>query len=248
SDPNPLDPNRDLLWVKNWVRTDESVSFTQQQIEQQHEVQKQNTIRQYELLSGILQNPEATPNITASLFSNNDNTSSVFQAPDAIHFLAGMENVKLHFMEISFKVDPDFSNVADEFSHAIQTLYEFTRKGKFPINYYIVIRIIKSTEALLSTTFNHDPKTLYCQINFAAVIGTPSWEEFTQLLAQRYFDKYKAKPHWAKEWEFIPNVKSYLSEVLSDQINQFEKVRVKYDPGKIFFDNKSLQDIFSRAL
>ncbi|CAG8749725.1 6672_t:CDS:2, partial [Ambispora leptoticha] len=94
--------------------------------------------------------------------------------------------------------------------------------------------IIKSTDALLSTTFNHDQKTLYCQINFATIIGTPSWKEFTQLLAQK--------------WEFIPNVKSYLSEVLSDQIKQFEKVRVKYDPDKIFFDNKSLQDIFSRAL
>ncbi|CAG8772427.1 20701_t:CDS:2 [Cetraspora pellucida] len=248
NDPNPLDPNRDLLWVKNWVRTDESVSFTQQQIEQLHETQNQNAINQYELLSSLLQNPEATPNITASLFSGNGNTSSVFQAPDAIHFFIAEYKIKLYFMEIGFKIDPDFSNVVTEFSHAIQTLYEFARKGKFPINYVIAIRIVKSTEALLSTTFNNDPKTLYCYINFATVIGTPYWEEFTQLLAQRYFDKYKAKPHWAKKWEFIPNVKTYLSEVLSDQIKKFEKVRAKYDPSKIFFDNKSLQDIFSHAL
>ncbi|CAG8815997.1 24132_t:CDS:1, partial [Gigaspora margarita] len=55
-------------------------------------------------------------------------------------------------------------------------------------------------------------------------------------------------PHWAKEWEFIPNVDSYLANAFSDQIKQFEQIRAKYDPDKIFFDNKSLQDIFNIAL
>ncbi|CAG8731712.1 13409_t:CDS:2, partial [Racocetra persica] len=127
-------------------------------------------------------------------------------------------------------------------------LYEFARKGIYPLNFGLAIRIIKSSEALLSNVFNNDPKTLYCQMDFVSVLDTPGWEEYAQLIAHRYFDKYKAKPHWGKEWEFIPNVKSYLSDVLSVQIKQFEKVRAKYDPDKIFFDNKSLQDIFSYAL
>ncbi|CAG8449781.1 6427_t:CDS:2 [Dentiscutata erythropus] len=93
-----------------------------------------------------------------------------------------------------------------------------------------------------------DPDFFNVVIEFSHIVqttvtGTQSWEEFAQLMAQRYFDKYRAKPHWAKRWEFIPNLKSYLSDVLSDQIKQFEKVRAKYDPDKIFFDNKSLQDI-----
>ncbi|CAG8797054.1 30824_t:CDS:2, partial [Racocetra persica] len=174
----------------------------------------------------LLQNPEATPNISAtiwnSIVSNNDD-SSVLKAPDAIHNVAGEETIPQRLMGIAFKVDPDFSNVVAEFSHVIQTLYKFARKGKFPLNRYIVIRVVKSSDALLSNTFDHDPKTLYCYFDFASVIGTPGWEEFTQFMAQRFFDKYKAK-------EYIPNVNSYLSGILSAQIKQFEKVRAKYDP------------------
>ncbi|CAG8551947.1 12142_t:CDS:2, partial [Cetraspora pellucida] len=250
SDPNPLDPNRDRIAIKNWVRTDEPVSFTQQQLEQSHETQKQGVIQQYELITSHLQNPETTPNVTATIWNSviiNGNTSSVFQAPDAIHYVASEESAKFDFVEISFKVDPDFSNVASEFSHVIKTLYEFAKKGKFPLNYIADLRIIKSTEALLSTTFNNDPNALYCQMDFVSVTGTPNLEEFIQVIAQRLFEKYTAKPHWGKRWEFIPNVKAYLSNVLSDQIKQFEKVRAKYDPGKMFFDNESLQDIFSHT-
>ncbi|KAF0561202.1 FAD-binding domain-containing protein [Gigaspora margarita] len=221
SDPNPLDSNRDRVGIKNWIRTDEPVNFTQQQLEQLHETQKHDVFQQYKLISSNLQNPDAIPNITATLFGSFGNASTVFQAPDAIHFVASEESAKFDFVEIGFKVDPDFSNVAAEFSYVIQTIYEFARK---------------------------DPEILYCLMDFVSISGTPYYEEFTQLLAQRYFDKYKAKPHWGKKWEFIPKVESYLSDVLSNQIKQFEKVRAKYDPYKIFFDNKSLQDIFSRTL
>ncbi|CAG8681220.1 26709_t:CDS:2, partial [Dentiscutata erythropus] len=236
SDPIPLDPNRDLVWVKSWVRTDDLVSFTPQQLEQLHESQRQGEIQQYQLISSILlQNPEATPNITATMWDgliSSGNTSFVFQAPDAFHYVASEESVKIDLFEIGFKVDPDFSNVVAEFSN----LYEFAAQGKFPVNYIAEFRIIKSSKALLSTAFDLDPEALYCQIDIVTA------------LAQRLFDKYKAKPHWAKKWEFIPNVDSYLSDVLSDQIKQFEEVRAKHDPDKIFFDNKSLQNIFSRTL
>ncbi|CAG8573697.1 17617_t:CDS:2, partial [Racocetra persica] len=241
----------DLIWVKNWVRTDESVSFTEQQIKQLRETQIQDYIKQYELLSSLLQNPEATPNITATIWksvTSNGNTSSVLQAPDAIHYAFGEEYLKSEVIEIGFKVDPDFSNIVAELYHLIQKIYEFARKGKFPINRSVVFRFIKSSEALLSNTFNHDPKTLYCYLNFGSVFGTPGWNEFILFITQRFFDKYKAKLHWGKQWENAANVESYYSDLLSDQIKQFEKVREKYDPDKIFFDNKSLEDIFSRVL
>ncbi|KAF0411265.1 FAD-binding domain-containing protein [Gigaspora margarita] len=251
SDPNSLDPNRDQIWIKYWVRTDEPVSFTQQQLEQSRKSQRQGAIQQYELRRSLIQNSEATPNISAKLWNDltsKGNTSFVYQAPDAIHYVVSEEGVKFNVMEVAFKVSPDFSNVITEYFFIMELLYDFARKGKFPINMPVEFRFIKSSEALLSITFNKDPEELYCFVNVMTVPGTPNWEEFTQLIAQRLFDKYKAKPHWAKDWEFIPNVRSYLSEVLSDQIKQFEKVRAKYDPDKMFFDNNSLQDIFSKSL
>ncbi|KAF0511652.1 FAD-binding domain-containing protein [Gigaspora margarita] len=251
SDPNPFDTNKDLVWVKNWVRTDKPVSITQKQLEQLRKTQRQGMILQYQLLSSLLKNPEETPNITSSIwedFISSGNKSLVLEAPDAFHYVPAEESVKLDLMEFGFKVDPDFSNVVTEFLFAIKTMYKFAKQGKFPLNYIIDLRIIKSTKALLSTTFDNDSEALYCQLDFETAYRTPSWEEFGKFMAKRYFDKYKAKPHWAKEWEFIPNVTSYLSNVLSDQIKQFEQIRAKYDPDKIFFDNKSLQEIFSKAL
>ncbi|CAG8812300.1 40617_t:CDS:2, partial [Gigaspora margarita] len=247
SDPNPFDTNKDLVWVKNWVRTDKPVSITQKQLEQLRKTQRQGMILQYQLLSSLLKNPEETPNITSSIwedFISSGNKSLVLEAPDAFHYVPAEESVKLDLMEFGFKVDPDFSNVVTEFLFAIKTMYKFAKQGKFPLNYIIDLRIIKSTKALLSTTFDNDSEALYCQLDFETAYRTPSWEEFGKFMAKRYFDKYKAKPHWAKEWEFIPNVTSYLSNVLSDQIKQFEQIRAKYDPDKIFFDNKSLQEIF----
>ncbi|CAG8545567.1 22729_t:CDS:2 [Gigaspora margarita] len=248
SDSNLRDFNKDRIVVKNWIRTNEPVSFTQQQLEQLHEVERQKIIKEYTLISSNLQNPEAVSNIAATVLSENVDTSFVYQAPDAIHYCVHEGSAKYDLMEIGFKVNTDFSNVAAEFTHAIQTLYEFAKKGKFPLNHLIDFRIIKSSKALLSPTFNNDPETLYCQVDFMAVTGTPGYEEYTALLAQRYFDKYKAKPYWGKRWEFIPNVTYYLSDVLSDEINQFEKVREKYDSDKIFFDNESLQNIFNGVL
>ncbi|RIB23145.1 hypothetical protein C2G38_2139898 [Gigaspora rosea] len=248
-DPNLHDFNKDRIVVKNWIRTNDTATYTKQQLKKIHETQQQKSIKLYEQIYYNFSNTVATSNVAAKILSSNKNTSVVYQTPDAIHHFVYEENVsKYDLVAFGFKVDPDFSNVAVEFSYAIKALYEFAKKGKFPVNYIAEIRFLKSNEAFLSPTFNHDPKALYCLLDFITVTGTPDYEEFCSFLSQRLFDKYKAKMHWGKRYEFIPNVTSYLSEVLSDEIKQFEKVRAKYDPDKIFFDNKSLEDIFNRAL
>ncbi|CAG8561137.1 14783_t:CDS:1, partial [Racocetra persica] len=118
SDPNPLDPNRDLLWVKNWVRkTGEPMSFTPQQIKQLREVKSQGLNHQHQVISSIIQTPETTPNASASIWNaliSVGNTSFVFQVLDAFHYIASEETIKLELIESRFKIDPDY-NVADAF-------------------------------------------------------------------------------------------------------------------------------------
>ncbi|CAG8769820.1 14023_t:CDS:2, partial [Dentiscutata erythropus] len=191
--------------------------------------------------------------ITGTLSNVNNggvgNISMVVQAPDSFHYIASEEAIKVTLWEVGFKIDPDFSNVVTEISFIMQKLYELEKKGKYPINYVADFRIIKSTEALFATTFDNDKNALYLQMDIEAIFGSTDWEKFIQSLGPRYFNKkYNAKPHWAKEWETTPGIIPYLSDVLSAQIKQFEIVRSKYDPDKMFFDNKSLQEIFSGAL
>ncbi|KAF0561196.1 FAD-binding domain-containing protein [Gigaspora margarita] len=118
SDPNPLDSNRDRVGIKNWIRTDEPVNFTQQQLEQLHEVQKHDVFQQYKLIS----------------------TSE--------------ESAKFDFVEIGFKVDPDFSNVAAEFSYVIQTesllIPHWGKKWEF----------IPKVESYLSDVLSNQIKTI----------------------------------------------------------------------------------------
>jgi len=58
---------------------------------------------------------------------------------------------------------------------------------------------------------------------------------------------YEFRPHWAKSWEDIPNIKTYLNDKLKSKIQRFEVVRKKYDPTDMFFDNASLHQVFYGA-
>jgi hypothetical protein len=55
---------------------------------------------------------------------------------------------------------------------------------------------------------------------------------------------YHNRPHWAKSWEYVPNITEYLHEQLGERIKKFEAVRAKYDPNNLFFDNESLKRVF----
>ncbi|CAG8839002.1 11431_t:CDS:2, partial [Racocetra persica] len=161
-----------LLLVKNWVRTNDSVSSTP---ELSAQLRVNRTIGINQLIGGSV------------------NTSRVLQAPDAFHYTPSVESIKVKLWEIGFKVDPDFSNAVNEISFIIKTLYNFAGKGKVPVNYLADFRFIKSSEALFATTLDHDSNALYCQMDIVAFFDTPDWEELIQLLGQRYFNnKYNA--------------------------------------------------------
>lgn len=55
---------------------------------------------------------------------------------------------------------------------------------------------------------------------------------------------YCTRPHWAKSWEDIPNIKDYLHGLLKERTERFEKVRKNYDPNGMFFDNDSIRYVF----
>ncbi|CAG8851429.1 32445_t:CDS:1, partial [Racocetra persica] len=108
SDPNPLDPNRDVFQVYRWVRTDNPVNFTQQQIKQLHEARVQDDLQLTELIESVLKNPpEETPNITSTMWKTSNailnTTSFVFQVPDSIHFIVNALSTKSSFMALAFK-------------------------------------------------------------------------------------------------------------------------------------------------
>ncbi|RHZ74569.1 hypothetical protein Glove_221g81 [Diversispora epigaea] len=248
----PLDPTKDKMWVKQWVRSDENPTFSPEELAALRVYQNQSSLQanpQYQLL---LNNPEYTPAISSAIWRQGPGlspTSFVLQAPDAIHFLSpASKNIPVSFLGFGFKVDPDFKNFVKELQAIINAIYAAAAQNSFPLNSISDARLIRSSHALLAPNFDPDPNAIYCFIDLVSYHFTPGFQTFASSFGQKWIQNYNAKPHWAKEWEYVPNVKSYLSKAYKKQIKTFEKIREKYDPNKLFFDNESLQEIFNGAL
>ncbi|KAG9299367.1 hypothetical protein G9A89_014015 [Geosiphon pyriformis] len=244
---NELDDSTDKLWIKQWVRTEEPVTKSELKLEKQQIVENLGTKFGDHLYDFIVKHPEATPHISHLLWKAapiSRPSDVVLQAPDAIHYQAGIENIQIKDLEFSIKVDQDFKNIALEFRHIVTRIYELAREGKFPCNLTAEMRIVKSSSSLLSPGYDKDPNALYAHMEVLSVKDTIGYDEFSSELSKRWMEKYRARPHWGKLYEYVPGIKPYLREQLAERVQIFEKVRAKYDPEKRFFDNKTLEEIF----
>ncbi|RHZ87036.1 hypothetical protein Glove_41g135 [Diversispora epigaea] len=248
----PLDPTKDQMWVKQWVRTDEKPTLTPEEFAALRVSQNTSSFQTNYQYQEMANNPQSTPVVRSAIWREGPGsspTSFVLQAPDAIHFLSSTtQNIPLNIFAFAFKVDPDFNNVVREFQAIINATYTAAAQNSFPFNSFSEVRIIRSSHTLLAPNFDPDPNAIYCFIELTSYHFTTGFQTFASQFGQKWIQNYKAKPHWAKEWEYVPNIKSYLSKAYKKQIKPFEKVREKYDPDKLFFDNESLQEIFDGAL
>ncbi|CAG8603257.1 7387_t:CDS:2, partial [Diversispora eburnea] len=248
----PLDPTRDKMWLIQWLETDEKPTLSPEELAAIRVLQNEFSWTTNYAYQTMLKNPETTPAICSALWNAGPLLSPysvVLQAPDAIHYLSSLtNNSKSNILAFGFKVDPDFNNFVKEFQAIINATYAEAAQNSFPLNMAAEARIIRSSHALLAPNFDPDPNAIYCFIDMTSYVSTPGFQTFASSFGQRWIQNYDAKPHWAKEWEYVPDIKSYLSKAYKRQINTFEKIREKYDPNKLFFDNESLQEIFDGAL
>ncbi|CAG8572624.1 1213_t:CDS:2 [Paraglomus occultum] len=242
------DPSKDKLWVKTWKLTNDNVTYGALETTLYHQAQSISMVIASAVYQQLLTHPDRTPFITylggkLRLAERNN----VWLAPDAIHYQAGIDSVLSLDTEFAIKIDNDFTNVITELHYIIDRIDYYQKQGKFPINLVAEFRILKSSKALLSTAYDDDPDAYYLFIEVLSITKTPGYYEFANELGTRWMKLYNARPHWAKYWENIPNIKSYLHEKLQSKIQRFEAVRRKYDPTNVFFDNASLRRVFYGA-
>ncbi|CAG8492382.1 5969_t:CDS:2 [Ambispora leptoticha] len=239
-----LDTSNDVLWVKQWVRTNDTPTFTQQDLEKQRQLEESSSKFAKSIYDLMLLSPEFTPALTGFLWNlSRYPSNAVYQAPDAIHYQAGIDNIPVDDLEFSYKLEKNYTTVADEFNYLFQRSVDYAKQGKFPMT-IAEIRIIKSSPLWLATVHDEDPDAVYGAIEILGINNNPSWNEFANEVGKRWMDKYQARPHWAKNWEPVPGIKPYLHNLLGDRILKFENVRKKYDPNNTFFDNDSLKQVF----
>jgi hypothetical protein len=59
----------------------------------------------------------------------------------------------------------------------------------------------------------------------------------------------EARPHWAKEWEFIPGIEAFLGHAYGDQLTKFLAVRdaLGVDPQRMFSNDLLDRVVFANA-
>ncbi|KAF8936094.1 hypothetical protein EDD21DRAFT_365292 [Dissophora ornata] len=230
----------DHIWVKQWQRTKElpvSVSHaceTFHKLAQGYETQFGDHL--YEFMAA---HPSSAPFVNCLLFKaiGGKDSEVVLNAPDAIHYQAGIDNLPCLDMEMAFKVNEDFSNVVVAWNYVIEQLYEYANRGEFPLNLTLEMRFVKSSSLLMSSAYDKDPEAIYCMMEILSVNHTKGFDEFSAKIAKFWMEKFHGKPHWAKMWEQIPGIVPYLRQQAGDQYDRFEVVRKKYDPTGMFMNS-----------
>ncbi|KAF9359339.1 hypothetical protein BGX34_008435, partial [Mortierella sp. NVP85] len=175
----------DRMWVKSWRRTtDLPLTETPKQTKIKKRFQRMTMVIVNKLYRIMASNPHHTQSMKWVMFSMVINrVNKVLYAPDAIHFLDGVDNVHSTDMEMAFKVDENYENVVKAWSFVIEEMYGHASRGEFPLNIAIEMRFIKSSQMMMSYAYDDDPEAVYCMIEVLSATGTKGFEEFSAKVA-----------------------------------------------------------------
>ncbi|KAF9311951.1 hypothetical protein BGZ91_006675 [Linnemannia elongata] len=233
-----LDAANDRIWIKQWRRTTDPISVSPEyeafkKLTQGYETQFGDHLYEF-----MVANPKSSPFVNWLLFCavGGKDADVVLEAPDAIHYQAGIDNLPCVDLEMAFKVNEDFSNVVVAWNYVIDQLFEYANRGEFPFNLTLEMRFVKSSTMLMSAAYDTDPEAIYCMIEVLSVNNTPGFNEFSSKMAKFWMDNFQARPHWAKMWEHVPGIVPYLRKQGSERYDRFDAIRKKYDPKGMFMN------------
>ncbi|KAF9136624.1 hypothetical protein BGX30_011029 [Mortierella sp. GBA39] len=217
-----LEAANDRIWIKQWRRTTEPISISPECEAFNQIIQGYQTEFGDHLYDFMAANPKSTPFVNWLLFSavGGKDSDEVLEAPDAIHYQAGIDNLPCVDLEMAFKVNEDFSNVVVAWNYVIDQLYEYANRSEFPFNLTLEMRFVKASTMLMSAAYDTDPEAIYCTVEVLSVNNTPGFDE----------------PHWAKMWEHVPGIVPYLRKQGSERYDRFDAIRKKYDPKGMFMN------------
>ncbi|KAG0281331.1 hypothetical protein BGZ95_004968 [Linnemannia exigua] len=234
-----LEAANDRIWLKQWRRTT-TLPLSTSPVEEAFKKWTQGYQTQFgeHLYEYMAANPSCTPFVNWLTFSalGGKDTEEVLEAPDAIHYQAGIDNLPCVDLEMAFKVNEDFSNVVVAWNYVINQLYEHANRGEYPFNLTMEMRFVKSSTMLMSAAYDTDSEAIYCMIEVLSVNNTPGFDKFSSKVAKFWMDSFQARPHWAKMWEHVPGIVPYLRKNNSEQYDRFEAIRKKYDPKGMFLN------------
>jgi hypothetical protein len=161
---------------------------------------------------------------------------------EAIHYRRAIEYTTMGCVEVAFKVDAYFENVKWAIKQVFTRVRTYARRGEYPMNVVMNVRFINNSNCWLSPAFGEGHT---CYIEILSRAKQADWERFSGQVAGDWLTLPQARPHWAKEFQHIPDVIQHIKTSYGENIARFNQIKnqLQVDPDNMFV-NRTLEEIF----
>jgi len=197
-------------------------------------------------LDAIETNPALIPDILRASFQMLDPGDYVSSITHYIHnadYGFFLDRYKLIDTEVAFEIDESFDAVRRAFAIAARKIDEWKARGQYPLNVTLGFRFIKNSDALLSSCHGNQRS---CLAEIFSYHKTPFFAEFAGEVFSAWLDELpRARVHWAKAFQYVPDMVTRLRAAFGRQFDDFLAVRerMNVDPHDMFV-NETLAALF----
>lgn len=197
-------------------------------------------------LDALERDPGMTPDILRTSFQMLDPGDYVSSVTHYIHcadYGFFLDTYKLIDIEAVFEIDENFDAVRLAFEIARRKVAEWASRGQYPLNVTLGFRFIRNSTAVLSSCRDNG---MTCMAEVFSYHKTPLFKEFAAELLDAWMGELpKARTHWAKAFQYLPNMKQGIREAFGPQLEEFMGIReyMGVDPSNLFV-NDTLAEIF----
>lgn len=190
--------------------------------------------------------PKTVPTIAAFNYRWFPHHNRVTDVVEVVHWRDAIEMLRVSCVEVAFQLDADFATFQRAWQDALDVIDDFATQGRYPFNMTLNARFIKSSDCLLAPALGPGH---VCYIEILSSAETPHWQEFASAIALRWMKLPGARPHWAKEWEFIPGIEAFIGRAYAAQLKQFLAIHeaLGVDPERRFSNALLDRVIFGNA-
>jgi len=204
------------------------------------------TIGSAAALDAIETDPALTPDLLRASFQMLDPGDYVAAVTHYIHnadYGFFLDRYRLVDVEVAFEIDERFDSVRRAFAICAERVEAWRAQGRYPLNSTLGFRFIKNSEAILSSCHGNERT---CLVELFSYHDTPLFAEFAAEVLSAWLDALpRARVHWAKAFQYVPNAPARLRAAFGRQFDEFLAVRkrMNVDPHDMFV-NDALAALF----
>ncbi len=236
-------PFCDEFWVKTWKKINTAITAKPRHSRSDKLISDIGSRVHNGLIRLSEKHPRLTPPLSRFTFKLTPSKGNkVVDIVEAIHYRRAIEYTKMGCVEVAFKIDSDFENVKWAIKQVFTRVRTYARRGEYPMNVVMNVRFINNSNCWLSPAFGEGHT---CYIEILSRTKQADWKRFSGQVALDWLTLPQARPHWAKEFQHIPDITQHIKNNYGENIHRFNQIKnqLQVDPTHMFV-NPTLQEIF----